>query len=35
VIWVPLDANPARQAVENPQRRRTVKRPFEFWGEMR
>jgi integrase len=29
-----LDINPAKQGVENPQRRRTEKRPFESWAEL-
>jgi len=29
-----LDANPAKQGVLNPQRRRTEKRPFESWDEL-
>ncbi len=29
-----LDVNPAKQGVENPQRRRTEKRPFESWAEL-
>lgn len=29
VVWGMLDVNPAKQGVENPQRRRTEKRPFE------
>ena len=34
VIWGLLDVNPAKQGVENPQRRRTEKRPFESWEEI-
>ena len=34
VIWGLLDLNPAKQGVENPQRRRTEKRPFESWEEL-
>src|SRR5437667_347522 len=34
VVWRMLDANPAKQGVENPQRRRTEKRPFESWQEL-
>jgi integrase len=34
VVWRMLDANPAKQGVENPQRRRTEKRPFESWEEV-
>jgi integrase len=29
-----LDVNPAKQGVENPQRRRTEKRPFESWQQL-
>src|SRR5215213_4944654 len=29
VVWRLLDVNPAKQGIENPQRRRTEKRPFE------
>ncbi|MBA2460435.1 MAG: hypothetical protein H0V45_01490 [Actinobacteria bacterium] len=34
VVWGMLDVNPAKQGVENPQRRRTEKRPFESWDEL-
>ncbi len=34
VVWGMLDINPAKQGVENPQRRRTEKRPFESWDEL-
>jgi integrase len=34
VVWGLLDLNPAKQGVENPQRRRTEKRPFESWEEL-
>jgi integrase len=34
VVWRMLDVNPAKQGVENPQRRRTEKRPFESWEEL-
>jgi integrase len=34
VVWGLLDVNPAKQDVENPQRRRTEKRPFESWGQL-
>jgi integrase len=34
VVWRMLDVNPAKQGVENPQRRRTEKRPFESWSEI-
>jgi integrase len=30
-----IDMNPAKQGVDNPQRRRTEKRPFESWDELR
>ena len=33
VVWGMLDVNPAKQGVENPQRPRTEKRPFESWAE--
>jgi hypothetical protein len=33
-IWGMLEVNPAKQGVENPQRRRTEKRPFESWDEL-
>jgi integrase len=33
-VWGMLDVNPAKQGVENPQRRRTEKRPFESWEEL-
>jgi integrase len=29
-----LDANPAKPGLENPQRRRTEKRPFESWEDL-
>ena len=32
VVWGLLDANPAKQGVENPQRRRTEKRPLRVLG---
>ena len=35
VIWGMIDVNPAKQGVDNPQRRRTEKRPFESWAELR
>ena len=35
IVWGMLDVNPAKQGVENPQRRRTEKRPFESWDELR
>ena len=34
VVWGMLEVNPAKQGVENPQRRRTEKRPFESWEEL-
>ena len=34
VIWGMLEVNPAKHGVENPQRRRTEKRPFESWSEL-
>ena len=34
VGWGMLDVNPAKLGVENPQRRRTEKRPFESWEEL-
>ena len=34
VAWGMLDVNPAKQGVENPQRRRTEKRPFESWAQL-
>jgi integrase len=34
VLWGMLDVNPAKQGVENPQRRRTEKRPFESWEQL-
>ena len=33
VIWDMIDVNPATKGVDNPQRRRTEKRPFESWDE--
>jgi integrase len=33
-VWGMLDLNPAKHGVENPQRRRTEKRPFESWAEL-
>jgi hypothetical protein len=35
VSWGMIDLNPAKQGIENPQRRRTEKRPFESWDELR
>jgi integrase len=34
VSWGLIDVNPAKQGVDNPQRRRTEKRPFESWDEL-
>jgi integrase len=34
VVWGLLDRNPAKEGVDNPQRRRTEKRPFESWAEL-
>jgi integrase len=34
VVWGMLDVNPAKQGVENPQRKRTEKRPFESWQQL-
>ena len=34
VVWGMIDINPAKQGVDNPQRRRTEKRPFESWAEL-
>ena len=34
VEWGMIDINPAKKAVDNPQRRRTEKRPFESWAEI-
>jgi hypothetical protein len=34
VSWGLIDMNPAKQGVDNPQRRRTEKRPFESWAEL-
>jgi integrase len=34
VSWGLIDMNPAKQGVDNPQRRRTEKRPFESWDEL-
>src|SRR6266511_1131030 len=34
VVWGMIDVNPAKQGVENPQRRATEKRPFESWDEV-
>src|SRR5215210_7291801 len=29
-----IDSNPAKQGVDNPQRRRTEKRPFDSWAQL-
>src|SRR4051794_32744849 len=34
VVWGMVDSNPAKQGVDNPQRRRTEKRPFESWAQL-
>jgi hypothetical protein len=34
VVWEMIDSNPAKQGVDNPQRRRTEKRPFESWAQL-
>jgi integrase len=34
VAWGMIDVNPAKQGVDNPQRRYTEKRPFESWAEL-
>jgi integrase len=34
VEWGMIDINPAKQGVDNPQRRRTEKRPFESWAQL-
>ena len=34
VEWEMIDVNPAKRGVDNPQRRRTEKRPFESWAEL-
>ena len=34
VEWGMIDINPAKRGVDNPQRRRTEKRPFESWAEV-
>src|SRR6266536_3401531 len=34
VVWGMIDANPAKHGVDNPQRRRTEKRPFESWAHL-
>jgi len=34
VAWGMIDINPAKISVDNPQRRRTEKRPFESWAQL-
>lgn len=34
VEWRMIDVNPAKHGVNNPQRRRTEKRPFESWAQL-
>jgi len=34
VSWGLIDINPAKQGIDNPQRRRTEQRPFESWEEL-
>ena len=34
VVWRMIAVNPAKQGVDNPQRRRTEKRPFESWEQL-
>ncbi len=34
VEWGMIDVNPAKHGVNNPQRRRTEKRPFESWAQL-
>ncbi len=34
VDWQMIDTNPAKHGVDNPQRRRTEKRPFESWAQL-
>jgi integrase len=34
IAWGVIDVNPATRGVNNPQRRRTEKRPFESWAEV-
>ena len=34
VEWRMIDVNPAKNGVDNPQRRRTEKRPFESWAQL-
>jgi integrase len=35
VSWGLIDVNPAKQGIDNPQRRYTEKRPFESWAELK
>jgi integrase len=34
VVWGMIDSNPAKHGVDNPQRPRTEKRPFESWAQV-
>ena len=34
VVWRMIAVNPVKQGVDNPQRRRTEKRPFESWEQL-
>src|SRR3954454_9612410 len=34
VVWEMIDSTPAKEGVDNPQRRRTEKRPFESWAQL-
>lgn len=34
VDWKMVEENPAKTGVDNPQRRRTEKRPFESWVQL-
>ena len=34
VEWRMIDVNAAKHGVNNPQRRRTEKRPFESWAQL-
>ena len=34
VVWGMINVNPAKQGVDNPQRRYTEKRPFDSWAEL-
>src|SRR5436190_24363940 len=33
-MWGMIDSNPAKRGVDNPQRRRTEKRPLESWAQL-